>query len=115
MNYQAFTNDALLMMHHSARGALAVDDELSQLGQEKRFRVRETPDWKEHATGLEAEMLRRSMSFVAINWSEDQPSVDACLQPGDEPPKDSRSDIPAESQVRLRSRMAAALGISSGK
>jgi hypothetical protein len=115
MNYQAFTNDTLLMMHHSARGALAVDDELSQLGQEKRFRVRETPDWKEHATGLEAEMLRRSMSFEAINWSEDEPSVDASLQPGDESPKDLRSDIPADSMVRLRSRMAAVLGISSAK
>jgi hypothetical protein len=69
MKYQAFTNDSLAMMHHGARGALAVDDELSKLGEEPRFKVRSTSDWAEHAADLEAEMLRRGMSFEAIDLS----------------------------------------------
>jgi hypothetical protein len=69
MNYQTFTNESLIMMHHSARGALAVDDELHSLGKEPRFRVRETPDWKKHAKGLESEMAKRGTIFDAIDWS----------------------------------------------
>jgi hypothetical protein len=49
MNYQAFTNDSLTMMYEAIRGALASDDALTGLGEESRFRVRETPDWKKHA------------------------------------------------------------------
>jgi hypothetical protein len=71
MNYQAFTNDTLTMMYQGARGALAVDDALCELGKECRFRVRETPEWKKHAADLEAEMLRRGMIFDVIDWSED--------------------------------------------
>jgi hypothetical protein len=72
MNYQAFTNDSLTMMYEGVRGALASDDALSGLGEEPRFRVRETPDWKQHASELEAEMLKRGMIFEVIDWSEDQ-------------------------------------------
>lgn len=71
MNYQAFTNDSLTMMYQGARGALAVDDALSELGKECRFRVRETPEWKQHAADLESEMLRRGMIFEVIDWSDD--------------------------------------------
>jgi hypothetical protein len=71
MNYQAFTNDSLTMMYESIRGALASDDELNGLGEESRFRVRETPEWKLHASGLEAEMLKRGMIFEVIDWSKD--------------------------------------------
>jgi hypothetical protein len=71
MNYQAFTNDSLTMMYQGARGALAVDDALSELGKECRFRVRETPAWKIFAANLEAEMLRRGMIFEVIDWSDD--------------------------------------------
>jgi hypothetical protein len=75
MNYQAFTNDSLTMMYEGIRGALAADDGLSGLGEETRFRVRETPDWKKHAADLEAEMLRRGMIFEVIDWSEDQATL----------------------------------------
>jgi hypothetical protein len=57
MNYQAFTNDSLTMMYEAVRGALAADDALKRQGNETRFRVRETPDWKQHAADLETEML----------------------------------------------------------
>jgi hypothetical protein len=45
---------------------------LLALGEQPRFRARETPDWRQHAADLESEMLRRGMSFEAIDWSEDQ-------------------------------------------
>ena len=116
MNYQAFTNDALLMMHYSTRGALAVDDELTRLGAERRFRVRENSDWKKHADDLEAEMSKRGMNFEAIDWLEIQ-IVDgvpdsAALQP--EPPQDAGSapSDPVSSEAddgnaRLKRRIAA--------
>lgn len=72
MNYRAFTVDSLTMMYESVRGALAADDALAALGEEPRFRVRETPEWKKHAADLEAEMLKRGMFFEVIDWSEDQ-------------------------------------------
>jgi hypothetical protein len=72
MNYQAFTNDSLTMMYEGVRGALAADDALKQQDQEPRFHVRQTPEWKEHAAALEAEMIKRGMFFEVIDWSEDQ-------------------------------------------
>ena len=72
MNYPAFTNDSLVMMYEAARGALASDDAQEQAGEDPRFRVRETPDWKKHAADLEAEMLRRGMLFTVIEWHEGQ-------------------------------------------
>jgi hypothetical protein len=76
MNYQAFANDSLTLMYESARGALAVDDELSRLGEECRFRFRETPDWKMHAADLEVEMLRCGMIFDVIDLSEGNPPLE---------------------------------------
>lgn len=72
MDYHAFTNDTLAMMYFGARGALAADDELSRLGEEARFRVRETAEWKKHTAALEAEMLKRGMVFDLIEWSGDR-------------------------------------------
>jgi hypothetical protein len=72
MNYQAFTNDSLTMMYECIRGALASDDAQKAEGDQPRFRIRETPDWREHAANLETEMLRRGMFFAIIDWSEDQ-------------------------------------------
>jgi hypothetical protein len=68
MNYQAFTDDSLTMMYEAVRGALAADDALVRQDFPARFRVRQTPDWKEHAADLEHEMLRRGMLFEVIDW-----------------------------------------------
>jgi hypothetical protein len=75
MNYPAFTNDSLTMLYEGVRGALAADNALKAQGQETRFRIRETPDWRRHAAELESEMLRRGMFFDVIDWSEDQASL----------------------------------------
>ena len=72
MNYRAFTNDSLSMMYEATRGALASDDAQGKQGEEPRFRVRDTPDWKKHAADLETEMLKRGMFFTAIDWFEGQ-------------------------------------------
>lgn len=69
MNYQAFTKATLILMHSGARGALSVDDELATLGEELRFKVRDTLNWTLHITELEAEMARRGMDFEAIDCS----------------------------------------------
>ena len=69
MNYRAFTNDSLTMMHARIREALGVDDTLVSRGEETRFSVRETADWKRHAADLEIEMIRREMVFEVIDWS----------------------------------------------
>jgi hypothetical protein len=115
MNYQVFTNESLLMMHHGAKGALAVDDELGGLGQQPRFRVRETPDWVTHAAELEAEMLRRGVNFDPIKWAErelsasdssDSPTVPAAPQTD---PAASSEGHAAEAPAPLRNRIAAAL------
>ena len=81
MNYQAFTNDSLTMMYEGARGALASDDALSGLGEEPRFRVRKTPEWKKHAADLESEMLKRGMVFEMIDWPENQPKLPSTGRP----------------------------------
>ena len=70
MNYQAFTDYSLTMMYEGIRGALEFDDQLVGLGEQPRFRVRETHEWKLHATDLESEMLKRGMTFDPIDWSE---------------------------------------------
>ena len=72
MNYRAFTNDSLTMMYEGIRGALATDGTLKAQGDESRFRVRETPDWKKHAADLESEMLNRGTFFEVIDWSKGQ-------------------------------------------
>ena len=59
MNYGAFTNDSLTTMYEVVRGALDADDTLKARGEEIRFRVRETAEWKKHAADLEMEMIKR--------------------------------------------------------
>ena len=75
MNYPAFASDSLTMLYEGVRGALSADNALKAQGQETRFRIRETPDWRRHAAGLESEMLRRGMFFDVIDWSEDQATL----------------------------------------
>jgi hypothetical protein len=72
VNYQAFTNGSLTLMYEAVRGALAADDAQEKQGEDPRFRVRDTPDWKKHAADLETEMLRRGMLFSVIEWHEGQ-------------------------------------------
>jgi hypothetical protein len=49
MNYGAFTNDSLTTMYEVVRGALDADDTPKARGEEIRFRVRETAEWKKQS------------------------------------------------------------------
>jgi hypothetical protein len=75
MDYSAFTNESLIMMYESIRGALASDDALEGLGEEPRFRIRMTPEWKKHAGNLESEMLKRGIIVDIIDWSDGQATL----------------------------------------
>jgi hypothetical protein len=92
MNYPAFTNDSVTMMYEGIRGALAADDALSGLGEEPRFRVRETPDWKLHGAELETEMLNRGSLMSSTGQRIKQfcrPRNDHVAQVGAREPADS--------------------------
>lgn len=69
MEYGAFTDASLKMMYEAVRGALEADDEFEANGEEPRFRVRETVEWKRHADNLEIEMLRRGLKVDVIDWT----------------------------------------------
>ena len=75
MNYRALTSDSLTMMYEAVRGALAADDMLKAQGDEPRFRIRETPEWRTHAADLEAEMLNRGVLFEVIDWDGGQANL----------------------------------------
>jgi len=75
MDYLAFTNESLTMMYEAARGALAADDALEHQGGDPKFKVRDTPEWKKHAAGLETAMLKRGMIFEVINWYQGQETL----------------------------------------
>jgi hypothetical protein len=70
MYYEGFTDDSLIKLYEGVREALAADEAFTEIGGEGRFRVRKTPAWKLHAADLEAEMLRRGMTFEVIEWYE---------------------------------------------
>jgi hypothetical protein len=101
MNYQAFTDETLLMMHHGARGALVTDDELIRFGEHPRFKVRDTLNWTMHIAELEAEMVRRGMTFDVIVWS----------MSGGQQPHQPRSTEAADGPTHLSARIAAAMRI----
>ena len=75
MDYQAYTNESLTMMYEAVRGALAADDAIERQDGEPKFKVRDTPEWKKHASDLEAEMLKRGMMFDVIDWHEGQAAL----------------------------------------
>ena len=81
MYYEGFTNDSLIKLYEGVREALAADEAFTEIGGEGRFRVRKTPAWKLHAADLEAEMLRRGMTFEVIEWYEADHPVDEMLAP----------------------------------
>ena len=78
------------MMYAAVRGALGVDDAAERQGNEPKFKVRDTPDWRKHTADLESEMLRRGMMFEIIDWAE-----------GRSQPLSARSSIPCAALSRL--------------
>jgi hypothetical protein len=81
MDYQGFTDDSLVKMYDGVREALAADEAFGEIGGEGRFRVRQTPAWKLHAADLEAEMIRRGITFEVIDWYDADHPVDEMHAP----------------------------------
>ena len=94
MDYTGFTDDSLVKMYEGVREALAADEAFGEIGGEGRFRVRKTPAWKLHAADLEAEMLRRGMTFEVIEWYEADHPVEEMLAPS-AVPEDQEMQEPA--------------------
>jgi hypothetical protein len=92
MNYKALTSGSLTLMYEAVRGALASDDAQEQRGEDPRFRVRETPDWRKHAADLEGEMLRRGMPFQRNRMARRPGEADVRIMKG--PQAFSRCDLP---------------------
>ena len=103
MDYQAFTDDSLVKMYEGVREALAADE---ALGGEGRFRVRKTPAWKLHAADLEAEMLRRGITFEVIEWYEADHPVEEMHAPPAVPEQSPPQVEPSRSQRVLASLSA---------
>ncbi|WP_338690167.1 hypothetical protein V5279_28275 [Bradyrhizobium sp. 26S5] len=72
MEYGAFTDASLKMMYEAVRGALQADDEFEANGEDAKFRVRSTAEWKLHASNLETEILRRGLRIDIIDWTNGQ-------------------------------------------
>jgi len=94
MYYEGFTDDSLIKLYEGVREALAADEAFTEIGGEGRFRVRKTPAWKLHAADLEAEMLRRGMTFEVIEWYEADHPVEEMLAPS-AVPEDQEMQEPA--------------------
>lgn len=72
MNYQALANDGLTLLYETIRAALKADDSLTSGGDEPRFRIRDTGEWRKLAADLETEMIKRGMMFEVIEWDAGQ-------------------------------------------
>jgi hypothetical protein len=95
MDYTGFTDDSLVKMYDGVREALAADEALGEIGGEGRFRVRKTPAWKLHAADLEAEMIRRGITFEVIEWYEADPPVEEVHAPSAVPEREEMQGAPA--------------------
>ena len=106
MYYEGFTDDSLIKMYDGVREALADDEAFREIGGKGRFRVRKTPAWKLHAADLEAEMLRRGITFEVIEWYEADHSVKEMPAPPAVPEQSPPQVEPSRSQRVLASLSA---------
>src|SRR5882672_825178 len=106
MYYEGFTDESLIKLYEGVREALADDEAFTEIGGEGRFRVRKTPAWKLHAADLEAEMLRRGITFEVIEWYEADHPVEEMLAPSAVPEHAPPQVEPSTSQKVLASLSA---------
>ena len=64
-NYGEFSTELLVAFHELAWEALKHDDSLPQ--GEKKYGVREYPDWRKHILAMETELKNRKIPFNAIS------------------------------------------------
>ena len=66
MIIEELSDETLKTLHQLIRQAQWADDHLPR--EEKRYGVREYPDWRMQADRFEAEMSRRRIVFQPLDW-----------------------------------------------
>jgi hypothetical protein len=66
VDIEGLSDQSLLDLHSLIAQALAIDDALP--ANQKRFGVRQYPDWRRQSDAFEAEMTRRALTFTPIHW-----------------------------------------------
>ena len=67
MNLRGLSTNGLLKLHTAIREALDADDSTPP-GGEKAFGVREYPDWRLLANGLESVLDERGTDYIWVPW-----------------------------------------------
>jgi len=70
MNYANFTDSGLGLMHEAVHKAIAADADAVKRGDPPPCRTSETQDWRDHAKGLEDEMVKRDVPFIPVRFPE---------------------------------------------
>jgi hypothetical protein len=68
MNYANFTDSSLILMHDAVHKAIAADSAAIKRGDPPPCRSSETQDWRDHASGLEDEMVKRTVPFIPVRF-----------------------------------------------
>ena len=67
MDLSNYSDNGLLALHEAIIKALNIDDAISE-GMSKEYNVRKFSDWREWANSLEAELIKRDISYPTIPW-----------------------------------------------
>ena len=65
MDYRLFTNDSLQLLHDAVHKAIEADKIALRQHREPPHKTSDTKDWRDHAKGLEREMVARGINFIA--------------------------------------------------
>jgi hypothetical protein len=78
MRYANFTDSGLILMHEAVRKAISADSAAIKRGDPPPCMTSETQDWRDHARGLEDEMVKRDVPFIPVRFLENgnDPRVD---------------------------------------
>jgi len=68
VKYENFTDTGLRMMHDAVHKAIAADSVAMKRGEPLPCRTSDTKDWRDHAEGLEDEMVRRNVPFIPVRF-----------------------------------------------
>lgn len=68
MNYASFTNSGLSLMHEAVHKAIGADTNAIKRGDPPPCATSETHDWRDHAKGLEDEMVKRNVPFIPVRF-----------------------------------------------
>jgi hypothetical protein len=71
MNYANFSDSGLTMLHSAIHNAIAKDRDALKRGEPPPCMTSETQDWRDHAKGLEDEMVKRTVAFIPVRFLDE--------------------------------------------